>query len=281
MSDTVVSEASEAPAPVVRWWQRREVKSVFRIWLALSIVGMCFAWVPSWLMGPSASTQMDDVKQTITMFTLAAMPVGAIIWSIMIYSLVRWRYTGDEPPPDDAPGFTTNSPAVLGWAIGSGLLTMMVFIWGLLKIASIPSAGGFDAMPFDAPPPIAVQVTGNQWVWNFTYPEYGDIQSDVLYMPVNHDTNFSVTSKDVIHSFWIVEMGVKVDANPGAVTQIDVTPHTIGTFQVRCAELCGILHAAMQTQAKVLSQADFDAWVKTKQSETRVEPQADSQEGGA
>jgi cytochrome c oxidase subunit 2 len=95
---------------------------------------------------------------------------------------------------------------------------------------------------------------------------------------VDHPVNFEVTSNDVTHSFWIVQMGVKVDANPGAVTSAVVYPNTIGTFDIRCAELCGILHAAMQTQAKVVSQEDFDAWAA--QMKATAPPALATEEGG-
>ena len=60
-----------------------------------------------------------------------------------------------------------------------------------------------------------MDVTGQQWTWTFDYPDSGGVGSDTLYLPVNQRVVFHVTSKDVIHSFWIVQMGVKVDANPG------------------------------------------------------------------
>ena len=279
MADTEVSETQEAPAPGMRWWQRPEVRAIFLIWLLLTILGESLAWVPAHLMGSSASVQMDEIEQTITLFTVAAAPVAALIWAIMIYSLVRWRYSGDVAPPDDAPGFTSNTPTVIAWTIGSGLLTLMVFIWGLLKIAAIPSAGGLAVLPADALAPVEIQVTGNQWVWNFTYPDQGGIQSDVLYLPVDRTAVFDVTSTDVIHSFWIVEMGVKIDANPGEVTEADVLPHTLGTYEVRCAELCGLLHGAMETQAKVVTQQEFDAWAASEGAVVPVGPASEA--GGA
>jgi cytochrome c oxidase subunit 2 len=72
---------------------------------------------------------------------------------------------------------------------------------------------------------------------------------------------FHISSKDVKHSFWIVQMGVKMDANPGYTTELAVTPNKIGVFDVRCAELCGLLHAYMQNQVHVVSKADYDAWL--------------------
>ena len=67
-------------------------------------------------------------------------------------------------------------------------------------------------------------------------------------------------------------MGIKVDANPGQITETDVLSHDLGTYDVRCAELCGLLHGAMETQAKVVTQADFDAWAASKGAEVPVGP---------
>jgi hypothetical protein len=90
MSDTLVEPVEEAPSPSVRWWQRPETKAIFWLWLALTIVGIVFSWVPAWLLGGSASEQMTDIEQTMTMFTAAAAPVAALVWAVMIYSLVKW-----------------------------------------------------------------------------------------------------------------------------------------------------------------------------------------------
>ena len=111
---------------------------------------------------------------------------------------------------------------------------------------------------------IQMKVTGQQWAWNFDYPN--GARSEDLYLPVNKPVVFHVTSVDVKHSFWIVQMGIKIDANPGYTTETAVTPNKIGVFDIRCAELCGLLHAYMQNKVHVLSQADYDAWV-TKQAE--------------
>jgi cytochrome c oxidase subunit 2 len=82
-----------------------------------------------------------------------------------------------------------------------------------------------------------------------------------LHLPVDQPVLFHVTSKDVKHSFWVVQMGVKIDANPGYVTETAVTPNKIGTFDIRCAELCGLLHAYMQNKVIVESKADYEKWL--------------------
>jgi cytochrome c oxidase subunit 2 len=82
-------------------------------------------------------------------------------------------------------------------------------------------------------------------------------------LPKDRPVVFQVTSTDVIHSFWLPEMGIKVDANPSVTTTVSTTPTLLGTFNVRCAELCGLNHSYMQTTVTVVSAEDFDTWVKS------------------
>ena len=100
-------------------------------------------------------------------------------------------------------------------------------------------------------------------------------------IPVDTPTNFEVTSMDVIHSFWVVELGIKMDANRGAITETAVLPTDVGTYQVRCAELCGVLHAAMQTRVRVVTEEEFRAWVAQKQAQSPIELTGPEQEEGA
>ncbi len=113
------------------------------------------------------------------------------------------------------------------------------------------------------PSRLTINVTGQQWVWSFSYPEDGGISSSDLVLPKDRPVIFQVTSTDVIHSFWLPEMGIKVDANPAVMATVSTTPTLLGTFQVRCAELCGLNHSYMQTTARVVESSDFDAWVKS------------------
>jgi cytochrome c oxidase subunit 2 len=107
---------------------------------------------------------------------------------------------------------------------------------------------------------MVVNVVGNQWVWSFEYPELG-VQSHELMLPINRPVAFHVNSVDVNHSFWPVQLGVKVDANKLAETLADTTPTKLGEFDVKCAELCGLYHAYMETTGEVMTKADFDNWV--------------------
>ena len=111
-----------------------------------------------------------------------------------------------------------------------------------------------------SPDEMVVEVTGTQWKWRFDYPEQGLTSSDLV-LPVNREVRFDITATDVIHSFSVPEFRVKQDAVPGAVNVLRVTPSVIGDYKVRCAELCGLGHAVMLADVRVVSSADFNAWV--------------------
>ncbi len=260
--------ANLPPAERVHWWSKRETREVFVLWAVFTILLVVFSLtVPDALMGVQASNTMRAVEQTFTILSVAASPVAALVWAIALYSLVRWRRKGDYSPGDeDGAPIRDNRGAVGLWVGGSSALCLFILVLGLveLQVASSPSENPRIA-PAQARNPLVVEVTGQQWVWTFTYPTSRNVETDQLYLPINRAVVFKVTSEDVIHSFWVVQMGIKVDANPGETTTTQTTPDRLGVYTVRCAELCGLLHADMETTAHVVTQAKFAAWLRANQ----------------
>jgi len=246
------------------WWARRETREVFILWAVLTILLVIFSLtVPNALMGAPASNTMTAVERTFTILSVAASPVAALVWAVALYSLVRWRRKGDwSPTDDDGAAIRGNRGAVALWIGGSSALCLFILILGLaaLQVAASPNENPRIA-PAQARNPLVVEVTGEQWIWTFHYPGNGGVDTDQLYLPVNRAVVFKVTSDDVVHSFWVVEMGIKVDANPGEITTTQTVPNRLGVYNVRCAELCGLLHADMETTAHVVTSRQFSAWV--------------------
>lgn len=129
---------------------------------------------------------------------------------------------------------------------------------------------GFWNIPArDTPDVVKVEVLGQQWAWNFRLPGTdgvfgtGDdiLTINDLVVSVDRPAQFNLTSKDVIHSFFVPDMRLKRDANPGAVNAAWFEPITAGTYDILCAELCGFAHYQMHAKLRVLEQDDFDAWV--------------------
>ena len=107
---------------------------------------------------------------------------------------------------------------------------------------------------------MVVRVTSQQWSWSFEYPAYG-VTSTEMHIPVDKQVLLQMTSRDVIHSFWVPEFRPKQDLVPGRITELRITPSVIGNYKVRCAEMCGTSHAYMEQPVIVSSQEDFDAWM--------------------
>jgi cytochrome c oxidase subunit 2 len=114
--------------------------------------------------------------------------------------------------------------------------------------------------------PLRVDVTAQQFAWSFKYPSESGLVSGQLALPRGRHVELTLRSVDVIHSFWVPEMGQKQDAVPGFVTKLVITPTRTGSFTLECTELCGLGHAAMRAAVNVLEPAKFDAWVKAQQS---------------
>ena len=273
MADTIIpAEEPEAPTnrpPAMHrlreWLQRRYVRHVL---ITTVVVG--FGLLPlAWLMlaamnqtGGPASSIMEDIQQTVFVFTLVSIPITSFVFAVLLYSLFGWKGKGGDTPPNlDNPAIRTNAVAVITWTVSSSLLAAFLVVWGLVELADI-TADSYGTQSVTGQPnaqdALVVNVTGQQWVWTFEYPQYDKLASDILYLPKDRPVLFNVTSVDVIHNFWAVELGVKIDANPGAITQTGVTPNKEGVFNVRCAELCGLHHAYMETEIRVLPSETFD-----------------------
>lgn len=205
-------------------------------------------WMPN-----AMSTDMKSTERLMVIFTWISAPVCGVVVAITLYTLQN-RHKGDTPP-EDGPAIRTRGPIVILWSIVSSLLCLVAVVYGLIELNS--ADGKAQA---NAPHALIVEVTGNQWVWNFHYPAQ-DVTTDKLMLPINQPVEFRITSVDVNHSFWPVQLGVKADANRVQVTLADTTPNKLGNIDVKCAELCGLYHAYMETTGAVMTRADFNNWV--------------------
>lgn len=238
-------------------FERKDVKQTVFLWVVFTaVIGYVAATVQAHAMGTAASETMSTTIHMIRVFTWVAAPVAGLVAAMAATTLLAKIHFGDTPP-EEADHQIRNSPrASSTWIVVSAVLCLFAVVWGMVVLQR-------DNAAILDPKAMNVNVTGQQWVWNFDYVDNGTVRSADLYLPVNKPVVFHVTSRDVIHSFWIVQMGIKIDANPGYVTETSVTPDKIGIYDIRCAELCGLYHAFMQTKVHVVSQADYDAWIKS------------------
>jgi len=112
---------------------------------------------------------------------------------------------------------------------------------------------------------LTVEVIGHQWFWEYRYPEHGVVfANEPLVVPQGKIIAADVSSIDVVHSWFVADFGVKMDANPGRVNHTWFEVERTGTFRGQCAELCGVLHGDMHIEVRVVTPEEFDRWIEQK-----------------
>jgi len=203
------------------------------------------------IMPPILSSQMKSVHDTIIFFTILAAPVAALVYAIAAYSIYKWGHGHGEQAPPDGPPMRENSLTTSIWLGASTILVVVVLVWGMTALSS-ENQGQLR--------PVTIDVYGQQWLWTFKYPGTG-VESNQLVVPVGRQIRFVVTSYDVTHGFWPNSLGVQIDANPGFKTYITADPNATGQFAVRCSQLCGLYHAYMDANGKVVTPTQFSSWL--------------------
>jgi cytochrome c oxidase subunit II len=267
MDDTSVSPpvppSSSASTPPSGANDSNHILRAAIIWAVCSVVGIVVLILlgpnlSGWgILPPFASDRSNEIYSVMFLFTLLSIPVFFLVVVFGGYS--AFNFTRRQRPANG--GFRpVGLQLQVVWVVASVILVSFLYIYGLSFLNKVNAQASSNVL--------VVDVTGEQWLWNFSYPQYGNAESTSLELPVNRPVVFNIQSVDVQHSFWIPAFGIKQDAVPGQTTSISATPNKIGTYVVRCAELCGLYHAYMEVPVYVVSASDFQTW--TNQQPTPV-----------
>jgi cytochrome c oxidase subunit 2 len=232
---------------------RRHLLTAGAVWLVLSVVGIVLVSGLQ-IMPLIASREAEIENGAFVLLTASSVPVLMFVVVGLVYSSIRFR------SPDhatDGPPIHGHVPFQAAWLIISLVLVLGLFGYGAIGLVAIRGAQTAD---------FEVKISAEQWAWHYEYPATG-VKSKELHIPVDRRVHLSITSIDVIHSFWVPAFGVKQDAVPGHPTDVYMTATRIGTFPGICAELCGLGHTGMTTTVVVSDQAGLDAWLSQQQPE--------------
>jgi len=220
--------------------------------LAASAVAFAVAFFGPWF-PEQASVEAGRIAVVFWITTGICIAIFGLVTSMLLYSVWKFR----ARPDDDSDGLPIHGHTGLEiwWTAIPTVLVTVIAISSAIVLSQNEDATGA----------MTVNVTGEQFAWSFEYPELDGLVSTDLRLPLDQPVKLVLTAKDVIHSFWVPEFSQKQDAVPGMTTELVITPNKIGEYPVICTELCGLGHATMRSEAKVLSRADFDAWVSDRQ----------------
>ena len=210
-----------------------------------TVVALAIQWLPT-----SASEEMDRIEFVYWFATIICIGIFAVVAAALVY--IVWAFRAKPGDDTDGPPIHGNSGLEIAWTAIPAVLVVAIGVVSAVVLSRNADAG---------PNPLTIKVYAQQFAWYFEYPDAGDARSNELVMPVNRGITFEMKALDVIHSFWIPQMGQKQDLVPGLITKIVVTPTRTGPFTLICTELCGLGHATMRAPARVVGQGDFDAFL--------------------
>jgi cytochrome c oxidase subunit II len=252
----------------------------------LAGLGVALAAAPAFAAKPvpgglGLQTPASPVMREIHFFHDMILVPIIIVISLFVLGLLVWvavRYNAKANPVPAK--FTHNVPLEIAWT------AIPVLILVVISAFSFPLLYREDQTP--AQVDMTVKVTGHQWYWSYEYPDQEGIAFDAnmlpddeaaaagkprllgtdnaMVVPVGKTVRLQITASDVIHSWAMPAMGVKMDAVPGRLNEAWFKAEREGVYYGQCSEICGIRHAFMPIELHVVSEAEFAAWVASQQS---------------
>lgn len=199
-----------------------------------------------------ASTIAADID-ALHYFIITTTMLGAVLVTLLGgYYVIRYRRHLPEPPIPNVEADVRPHPL---WKVAIfTALTVLFFVWWLIGVrvymrARVAPEGAMD-----------IYVTAKKWMWKFAYPE-GARSLDTLVVPVGRPVRLILTSRDVIHSFFVPSFRLKQDAVPGRYTTLWFQALRPGTYPIFCAEYCGTGHSTMRGEVVALDPADYARWL--------------------
>ena len=219
------------------------------IGILASVVGTVIVLLMDWF-PEDASSAAEPIDTLYDVLLIFSVPIFVLVMAVAIYSVIKFRARPGDMG-DGAP-IHGNTRLEVFWVTIPFLIVSGLAVYGWIVLEDIEAK---------EPNEMVVKVTGRQFTWNFEYPTQ-KVRSSELVLPKDQPVHFEITAKDVIHSFWVPEFRLKSDAVPGLTTDIRTTPNKVGEWNVVCAELCGLGHATMRQEVKVMERSAWDTWVQ-------------------
>lgn len=246
----------------------RHFRRFLIIWIVVSVVLTLLAVLlaaPKLPPGKLSGEGSGEVSDNAVLIGIAT-PIFALIVVYFAYALIAFRPRAGEP--QEGPAIRGDSRVQTVWLAVTSVIVIFATVFGSIRLAEAGAGGGQGPTPVWKPSAsniLQVQVIGQQWNWTYRFPSYGGVETPELKLPVHQEVELHVTSLDVIHSFWARQLAVKADANPGVDNVAYVRPNDTGSFDIRCAELCGLFHGHMFQTGHIVSKSQFQAWIKQQQ----------------
>ena len=226
--------------------------------LSMLLVLTVSGCTPNWDGFNTVTDRGDRVRWLMVLSFLLSFMMLAIVFGVLLYTMLRFR----KGRPSEREG---NTRLEIFWTAAPALLLVVLFVFSVRTM---------NAVSKDHPANddvLIVRVIGNQWWWAFEYPDLGITTANELHVPTDRPIKLELQSNDVVHSFWVPQIGWKLDTIPGRTNIMNFTVNQTGTFDGACAEFCGAQHAWMRIKVVATPASDFATWT-ARESKPAAEP---------
>ncbi len=211
-----------------------------------------------------------DILHVYGIVTWVAIGIALVVGLALAWIIVRFR---DRPGVSRVPAQTRGHTLLeISWTIAPALVLLAIAIPTIQVIFRTQAAPPRDALE--------ITVYGHQWWWEFRYPALQVVTANELHVPAGRPVALTLQGPDVIHSFWVPQLGGKRDVVPGRLNRLTFTAETPGEYRGQCAEFCGVSHANMGMRVIVDAPEAFARWVAAQKTEL-AEPAGLAAEGKA
>jgi cytochrome c oxidase subunit II len=242
---------SSGPAQQDRPHARADWRLMLVVGLIASALGIALGLSINWF-PVGASTAAKPIDTLWDVLIICSVPVFVLVTTVVLFAVWKFRMRPGEEDLDGPP-IHGNTRLEIVWTAIPAIVLVSLCSYAYTVLTDIEEK---------QPNTLTVQVTGQQFAWRYAYEQDGrTIETTQLVLPKDRPVLFKVRAIDVIHDFWVPAFRVKIDAVPGIVTEVRATPNKTGSFEVVCAELCGLGHAVMRSTARVVTPAAYDSWI--------------------
>ncbi len=219
----------------------------------------------------SDSAQAHEINSLFYQFLIAAGIIALLVAGLVIYSAIRFR-AGRRP--DEPRQVRGNRRLEIIWTIAALATVTYFFVLTARAMVAINQTVGADAKP-------DIVIVAHQWWWQMTYPRQGVITANELHVPAGKKLLMDIESADVVHDWWVPELGRKIDAVPGRVNHAWMDAERPGVYQGTCSEYCGAEHAWMRIKVIAQPEDSFNLWMAQQEAPARAPSGELAKEGAA
>ncbi len=236
---------------------RRLITAALTVVLALALAACGQEQLPNTTFNPRTEFggAIDELWDKLLLWGTI---VFVLVEAALIFIVVRYRHREGRPEPKHVHGNTTLESL---WTVLPAVILVLI---------AVPTVRTIFRFQADAPASaVQVNVIGHQWWWEFEYPQYGFRTANELYLPTGRTVSFHLRTQDVIHSFWIPQLGGKRDLITNRTNYLWFTPDSAMGADVWngfCAEYCGASHANMKFRAFTVPEPEFERWAAHQRS---------------